>query len=201
MEVTTEMLGKALDRHPDRVDWTRVNIRVWKEFGKCKDKDPSIFLPEDTKGVKRAQDICSGCRVKAPCLEYALSNRLDTGVWGGTSEKERARMLRQRDLQPQLEEIGWEQPEWPNKADYASKAELQEARRHSFALAAVAALAIRETPDEKISMNTLVALADTTVQQVKPLYPGLKSDAIVEQASAEASAMVAEAVAQSLAFA
>jgi hypothetical protein len=28
--------------------------------------------------------------------EYALVNRIDHGVWGGTSERERRRILRQR---------------------------------------------------------------------------------------------------------
>jgi WhiB family redox-sensing transcriptional regulator len=32
--------------------------------------------------------------MKAPCLEYALANRVDHGVWGGTSERERRRILR-----------------------------------------------------------------------------------------------------------
>ena len=30
------------------------------------------------------------------CLEYALANRIDHGVWGGTSERERRRILRRR---------------------------------------------------------------------------------------------------------
>jgi WhiB family redox-sensing transcriptional regulator len=36
------------------------------------------------------------CPVKVPCLEYALENRIDHGVWGGTSERERRRILRAR---------------------------------------------------------------------------------------------------------
>jgi WhiB family redox-sensing transcriptional regulator len=39
--------------------------------------------------------------VQAPCLEYALRNRIDHGVWGGASERERRRILRQRRLQAQ----------------------------------------------------------------------------------------------------
>jgi len=36
--------------------------------------------------------------VKTECLEYALSYRIDHGVWGGASERERRRILRARRL-------------------------------------------------------------------------------------------------------
>jgi WhiB family redox-sensing transcriptional regulator len=36
--------------------------------------------------------------VKEPCLEYALTYRIDHGVWGGASERERRRILRRRRL-------------------------------------------------------------------------------------------------------
>jgi WhiB family redox-sensing transcriptional regulator len=36
--------------------------------------------------------------VKSPCLEYAIENRIDHGVWGGASERERRRIMRQRRL-------------------------------------------------------------------------------------------------------
>jgi WhiB family redox-sensing transcriptional regulator len=34
--------------------------------------------------------------VKEPCLEYALAERIDHGVWGGASERERRRILKAR---------------------------------------------------------------------------------------------------------
>jgi WhiB family redox-sensing transcriptional regulator len=34
--------------------------------------------------------------MKAPCLEYAMENHMDHGVWGGTAERERRRLHRQR---------------------------------------------------------------------------------------------------------
>jgi len=70
----------------------------WMERGKCRDLDPAIFFPNDGIGVQAAQRICAECPVKEPCLEYALANRVDHGVWGGTSERERRRILRQRRL-------------------------------------------------------------------------------------------------------
>jgi WhiB family transcriptional regulator, redox-sensing transcriptional regulator len=70
----------------------------WMARGRCRDLDPAIFFPSDGIGVQAAQRICSDCPVKTPCLEYALVNRVDHGVWGGTSERERRRILRSRRL-------------------------------------------------------------------------------------------------------
>jgi WhiB family redox-sensing transcriptional regulator len=66
----------------------------WMARGKCRDLDPTVFFPSDGIGVQVACRICAECPVKAPCLEYALGNRVDHGVWGGTSERERRRILR-----------------------------------------------------------------------------------------------------------
>jgi len=66
------------------------------DSGRCRELDPGIFFPNDGMGVQFAQRICADCPVKSPCLEYALANRVDHGVWGGTSERERRRILRQR---------------------------------------------------------------------------------------------------------
>jgi WhiB family transcriptional regulator, redox-sensing transcriptional regulator len=43
-----------------------------------------------------AKSICSMCHVQTVCLEYALSHREKEGVWGGATERERRRILRQR---------------------------------------------------------------------------------------------------------
>ena len=47
-------------------------------------------------GVEIAKAICSDCRATSPCLEYALAHRIEHGVWGGCSERQRRRILRDR---------------------------------------------------------------------------------------------------------
>ena len=47
-------------------------------------------------GVEIAQRVCEGCAVRIECLEYALLHRIEHGVWGGASERERRRILRRR---------------------------------------------------------------------------------------------------------
>ncbi len=68
----------------------------WMSGGKCRELSPSIFFPSDGVGVQAAQKICAECPVAAECLQYALEERVDHGVWGGKSERERRRMLRRR---------------------------------------------------------------------------------------------------------
>ena len=68
----------------------------WMAEGKCRDMDPTIFFPSDGVGVLAAQSICADCHVKVDCLEYTLADRVDHGVWGGASERQRRRILRHR---------------------------------------------------------------------------------------------------------
>ena len=70
----------------------------WMAEGNCRHEPPSTFFPSDGVGVEIARRICESCPAKAPCLEYALRNRIDHGVWGGASERERRRIARQRRL-------------------------------------------------------------------------------------------------------
>jgi WhiB family redox-sensing transcriptional regulator len=69
---------------------------TWMAEGNCADKPPSLFFPSDGVGVDVARKVCVDCPVKTACLEYALEHRIDHGVWGGTSERERRRILRAR---------------------------------------------------------------------------------------------------------
>jgi WhiB family transcriptional regulator, redox-sensing transcriptional regulator len=71
----------------------------WMRKGRCRDISPSVFFPSDGVGVEVARAICADCPVKAPCLEYALENKIDHGVWGGASERERRRIARRRRLE------------------------------------------------------------------------------------------------------
>jgi WhiB family redox-sensing transcriptional regulator len=68
----------------------------WMQAGLCRYAPPATFFPNDGVGVEAARRICATCPVQHPCLEYALAERIDHGVWGGTSERERRRILKQR---------------------------------------------------------------------------------------------------------
>lgn len=42
--------------------------------------------------VKQAKTFCAVCKVRRECLDFALDNDC-VGVWGGTTERERKRLL------------------------------------------------------------------------------------------------------------
>ncbi|WP_064742911.1 WhiB family transcriptional regulator [Pseudonocardia spinosispora] len=67
----------------------------WRLSANCRNVDPdSLFV----KGAKQrdARSICRGCPVLTQCLAQALDEKLEYGVWGGLTERERRAMLKQR---------------------------------------------------------------------------------------------------------
>jgi len=58
--------------------------------------DPDVFFPVSEEDAERAKEICAACAVQQQCLEFALASRESEGIWGGATEKERRRILRQR---------------------------------------------------------------------------------------------------------
>ena len=69
---------------------------AWMFHARCRGVDPAEFFPSDGTGVELAQRVCTDCPVRVECLEYALLHRIEHGVWGGASERERRRILRRR---------------------------------------------------------------------------------------------------------
>jgi WhiB family transcriptional regulator, redox-sensing transcriptional regulator len=45
---------------------------------------------------REARVVCQACPVRLECLADALDNRMDFGVWGGMTERERRALLRRR---------------------------------------------------------------------------------------------------------
>ena len=68
----------------------------WMAEANCNNHPPAVFFPSDSVGVELAKKICATCPVIQSCLEHALANRIDHGVWGGTDEKQRRRILKAR---------------------------------------------------------------------------------------------------------
>lgn len=69
---------------------------IWRDLGACRGLDPEVFFPESDEEADVAKNICATCDVRVACLEHALSSREKVGVWGGTTERERRRIVRQR---------------------------------------------------------------------------------------------------------
>lgn len=71
---------------------------AWKAKGSCRGLDPMVFYPppDEPALAEPAKEICATCPVRKHCLEFALATREKHGVWGGLTERERRRVLRQR---------------------------------------------------------------------------------------------------------
>ena len=68
----------------------------WRQRAACRGVDPDTFYPASDEEAEEAKAICRVCPVREACLEYALINRERDGVWGGATERERRRIIRQR---------------------------------------------------------------------------------------------------------
>lgn len=69
---------------------------AWRQRAACRGVDPDIFYPVSDEEAEAAKAICVQCTVREACLEFALANRERDGVWGGATERERRRIVRQR---------------------------------------------------------------------------------------------------------
>lgn len=67
----------------------------WAARGSCSQYDPDAMFVQGA-AQNRAKLVCRGCPVRTECLADALDNRVEFGVWGGMTERERRALLRKR---------------------------------------------------------------------------------------------------------
>lgn len=92
--------------------WLNHTMPSWMERGRCKDMDQSIFYgDEDRSGkarhhpnltvdeVARARRICNACPVQMQCLDHAIRNREEFGIWGGSTAGQRRNWIKQFEQQ------------------------------------------------------------------------------------------------------
>ena len=70
----------------------------------CQNTDPELWFGDSNQngytGNERgfnysdARKLCNKCPVRQQCLEYALANREEFGMWGGLSPQQRNKILR-----------------------------------------------------------------------------------------------------------
>lgn len=70
----------------------------WSANAACRGLGPGMFFPDvgDHPTAHQAKQVCAGCPAAAGCLRYALTNRIDHGVWGGLDVDERKRLRRSK---------------------------------------------------------------------------------------------------------
>ena len=70
-------------------------VEDWTVVAACRGMDPDELFVQGA-AQNRAKTVCSGCPVRTECLADALDNRIEFGVWGGMTERERRALLRRR---------------------------------------------------------------------------------------------------------
>lgn len=88
--------------NPELVEEMPSEEESWQAFANCLGVEPDLFFPERGASTTEAKAVCEGCVVKNDCLEYALANGEKFGIWGGTSERERRTIRRNRARQKRI---------------------------------------------------------------------------------------------------
>src|SRR5690242_11057042 len=70
-------------------------VTDWSAQAACRTTDPDELFVQGA-AQNRAKAVCTGCPVRTECLADALDNRVEFGVWGGMTERERRALLRRR---------------------------------------------------------------------------------------------------------
>jgi WhiB family transcriptional regulator, redox-sensing transcriptional regulator len=70
-------------------------IEDWTGQAACRATDPDALFVQGA-AQNRAKAVCLSCPVRTECLADALDNRIEFGVWGGMTERERRALLRRR---------------------------------------------------------------------------------------------------------
>ena len=67
----------------------------WASYAACRTAEPDDLFVQGA-AQNRVKSLCLRCPVRTECLADALDNRVEWGVWGGMTERERRALLRRR---------------------------------------------------------------------------------------------------------
>lgn len=69
--------------------------RNWRAAARCRTRDAEGLFVTGAR-QREATGFCRACPVRTECLAYALDERIEFGVWGGMTERQRRALLRAR---------------------------------------------------------------------------------------------------------
>lgn len=67
----------------------------WRTAARCRTADAEDLFVTGAR-QREARVFCRVCPVRTECLAHALDQRIEFGVWGGTTERQRRALLRMR---------------------------------------------------------------------------------------------------------
>lgn len=88
--------GLLIDGHVPENPWYEGGLCLSPHRGLVGTDLTNLFFSEDEDDIVVAKQICSGCHIRAVCLETALAFKEPEGVWGGLTPQERRSLVRKR---------------------------------------------------------------------------------------------------------
>jgi WhiB family redox-sensing transcriptional regulator len=85
--------------------------RAWVSNARCRESDPDALFVRGA-AQRRAAALCRHCPVLQECGAEALDNKVEYGIWGGMTERQRRALLK-------------EHPEVVSWADFFNKRQRQ----------------------------------------------------------------------------
>jgi len=86
------LVGETLQSSPEQ-DSLCFERGEWITQAKCRSGDPDALFVRGAE-QRKAAVICRHCPVVIECRADALDNRVEFGVWGGLTERQRRALLR-----------------------------------------------------------------------------------------------------------
>jgi len=74
---------------------TDTSYLPWMDDALCAQIGPNdpLFFPGKGGSTREAKRFCNqGCEVVEACLQYAIDEEIEEGIWGGKSGRERKRL-------------------------------------------------------------------------------------------------------------
>ena len=73
-------------------------VQLFENAACAEHGDPDFFFPEgkaeEAKRLPNLREICGGCIDRKECLEYAIKEEIQHGIWGGKTPSERGQALK-----------------------------------------------------------------------------------------------------------
>jgi WhiB family redox-sensing transcriptional regulator len=76
-------------------------MEKWHDHALCRgvsnvDRNFDRFFPTNGSATEKAIPFCSGCPVRAECLDFAIRERIIDGIWGGLTGTQRETLRKKR---------------------------------------------------------------------------------------------------------
>ncbi|MFZ2176199.1 MAG: WhiB family transcriptional regulator [Rhodococcus sp. (in: high G+C Gram-positive bacteria)] len=85
MHMSTTVRGLEVEQSVARIDWV---VRA-----RCRESDPDELFVRGA-AQREAATVCRDCPVLIECGADALDHRVEFGVWGGMTERQRRSLLK-----------------------------------------------------------------------------------------------------------